>query len=186
MASDCSCWQVVEHLDPPELHALGAALLGRCAPRALVVTTPNKEYNLNMMMRCTKATPCDRNILSGGANFFDVQATIKKRFCKACATFVSGRVPDFAEYPKRTLDHRFEWTRAEFRQWAAELAAAHGYDVSFDGVGGAPIDDPRTPRDQGATGQLSFIGPGPLSQIAIFIKKDAAAAAGPVAPPMAS
>ena len=43
--------EVVEHLDPPALRELGAALLGRCAPRVLIVTTPNKEYNLNMMAR---------------------------------------------------------------------------------------------------------------------------------------
>ena len=50
--------QVVEHLDQPELAALGPALLGRCAPRALVVTTPNIEYNLNMMVRCSQAETC--------------------------------------------------------------------------------------------------------------------------------
>ena len=34
------------------------ALLGRCAPRALIVTTPNKEYNLNGMVRCKMPTEC--------------------------------------------------------------------------------------------------------------------------------
>ncbi|WEO23605.1 3' terminal RNA ribose 2'-O-methyltransferase Hen1 [Streptomyces caniscabiei] len=36
-------------------------------------------------------------------------------------------------------DHRFEWTRAEFRTWATTVAERHGYDVEFVPVG---PDDP--------------------------------------------
>ncbi|QYX77015.1 3' terminal RNA ribose 2'-O-methyltransferase Hen1 [Streptomyces akebiae] len=36
-------------------------------------------------------------------------------------------------------DHRFEWTREEFRTWAATVAERHGYDVEFVPVG---PDDP--------------------------------------------
>jgi 3' terminal RNA ribose 2'-O-methyltransferase Hen1 len=32
-------------------------------------------------------------------------------------------------------DHRFEWTRAEFEQWARDAAARHGYVVRFAPVG---------------------------------------------------
>ncbi|MBV8580147.1 MAG: 3' terminal RNA ribose 2'-O-methyltransferase Hen1, partial [Candidatus Eremiobacteraeota bacterium] len=32
-------------------------------------------------------------------------------------------------------DHRFEWTRAEFRAWADATAAEHGYTVSYVDVG---------------------------------------------------
>ncbi|MFF8788850.1 3' terminal RNA ribose 2'-O-methyltransferase Hen1 [Streptomyces sp. NPDC015125] len=39
----------------------------------------------------------------------------------------------------RHADHRFEWTREEFRKWAREVAARHGYEVSFAPVG---PDDP--------------------------------------------
>ena len=42
--------EVVEHLDPPQLAAVGDALLRRVRPRKLVVTTPNKEYNLAYML----------------------------------------------------------------------------------------------------------------------------------------
>lgn len=38
----------------------------------------------------------------------------------------------------RHRDHRFEWTRAQFRDWAAEAAAAHDYDVRYLPVG--PVD----------------------------------------------
>lgn len=37
--------QVVEHLDPAPLAAVGAAILGALRPRLLVVSTPNREYN---------------------------------------------------------------------------------------------------------------------------------------------
>ncbi|MFH8337852.1 3' terminal RNA ribose 2'-O-methyltransferase Hen1 [Streptomyces sp. AM6-12] len=47
-------------------------------------------------------------------------------------------------------DHRFEWTRAEFRAWAAEVAERHGYDVEFAPVG---PDDPEV---------------GPPTQLALF------------------
>ncbi|MGQ0576483.1 MAG: 3' terminal RNA ribose 2'-O-methyltransferase Hen1 [Pseudonocardia sp.] len=39
----------------------------------------------------------------------------------------------------RHRDHRFEWTRSEFRAWAGGLAAAHGYTTRFLPVGD---DDP--------------------------------------------
>lgn len=32
-------------------------------------------------------------------------------------------------------DHRFEWTREEFRAWATAVAERHGYDVAFRPVG---------------------------------------------------
>ncbi|MGW0712809.1 3' terminal RNA ribose 2'-O-methyltransferase Hen1 [Streptomyces sp. NPDC002643] len=47
-------------------------------------------------------------------------------------------------------DHRFEWTRQEFRTWAARVAERHGYDVEFAPVG---PDDPEV---------------GPPTQMAIF------------------
>jgi hypothetical protein len=39
----------------------------------------------------------------------------------------------------RHADHRFEWTRAEFAEWAAAVADAHGYRVRIDGIG--PVDE---------------------------------------------
>lgn len=37
--------------------------------------------------------------------------------------------------PMRDIDHKFEWTRAEFQSWAEGAAAQYGYSVTFDGVG---------------------------------------------------
>ncbi|HET9516487.1 MAG TPA: 3' terminal RNA ribose 2'-O-methyltransferase Hen1 [Actinoplanes sp.] len=38
--------EVVEHVDPPRLPALAAAVFGHARPAAVVVTTPNVEYNV--------------------------------------------------------------------------------------------------------------------------------------------
>ncbi|MET8565665.1 3' terminal RNA ribose 2'-O-methyltransferase Hen1 [Streptomyces flaveolus] len=51
-------------------------------------------------------------------------------------------------------DHRFEWTREEFRAWAATVAGRHGYDVEFRPVG---PDDPEV---------------GPPTQLALFHRHD--------------
>jgi len=32
-------------------------------------------------------------------------------------------------------DHRFEWTRAEFRSWAEDVASRYGYTVTFHPIG---------------------------------------------------
>lgn len=39
----------------------------------------------------------------------------------------------------RHRDHRFEWTREQFRSWAERVASEHGYAVRFLPVG--PVDD---------------------------------------------
>lgn len=37
--------EVIEHLDPPRLPALGRTVFGDAAPATVIVTTPNAEYN---------------------------------------------------------------------------------------------------------------------------------------------
>lgn len=37
----------------------------------------------------------------------------------------------------RHRDHRFEWTRAQFAQWSAGVAARHGYQAELSGIGHA-------------------------------------------------
>lgn len=38
----------------------------------------------------------------------------------------------------RHIDHRFEWTRYEFEDWATKIADEHGYTVTFSPIG--PVD----------------------------------------------
>ncbi|HEU5029235.1 MAG TPA: 3' terminal RNA ribose 2'-O-methyltransferase Hen1 [Spirillospora sp.] len=87
--------EVVEHIDPPRLHAMEQVVFGQAKPRVVVVTTPNAEHNVRY----------------------------------------EGLAPGAMRHP----DHRFEWTRAEFRAWAGRVAEAHGYRVRHVPVGD---DDP--------------------------------------------
>ncbi|MGW4202412.1 3' terminal RNA ribose 2'-O-methyltransferase Hen1 [Streptomyces sp. NPDC004726] len=54
----------------------------------------------------------------------------------------------------RHADHRFEWTRAEFRAWARQVAERNGYRVEFVPVG---PDDPEV---------------GPPTQMVVFTRTD--------------
>ncbi|MFJ9697417.1 3' terminal RNA ribose 2'-O-methyltransferase Hen1 [Kitasatospora sp. NPDC101183] len=97
--------EVIEHLDLPRLPALEYAVFGAARPRAVVVTTPNAEYNVRW------------------------------------ETLPAGAV--------RHADHRFEWSRAEFRAWAEKVADAYGYAVELRPVG--PLDE-----EVGAPTQLAL------------------------------
>ena len=83
--------EVIEHLDPPRLAALERVVFEFARPTAVVITTPNAEYNVRW-----ESLPA-------------------------------------GEF--RHADHRFEWTRAEFKEWAQRVASAHRYDVRFEPVG---------------------------------------------------
>ncbi|GAA3521135.1 3' terminal RNA ribose 2'-O-methyltransferase Hen1 [Actinocatenispora rupis] len=83
--------EVVEHVDESRLPALARAVFGSARPGAVVVTTPNVEYNV--------------------------------------------RYPALAAGTMRHTDHRFEWTRAEFADWATRVAESYGYTVVFRPVG---------------------------------------------------
>jgi 3' terminal RNA ribose 2'-O-methyltransferase Hen1 len=83
--------EVIEHLDPPRLSALERTLLEFARPQTVVVTTPNREYNV--MWETLPASQF------------------------------------------RHADHRFEWTRQEFQDWANRIAGQHGYSVRFLPVG---------------------------------------------------
>jgi 3' terminal RNA ribose 2'-O-methyltransferase Hen1 len=83
--------EVIEHLDPDRLSLAERVVFGEVRPGAVVVTTPNAEYN---------------------------------------ALF-----PSLAAGAFRHPDHRFEWTRAEFRAWADRIGSRYGYRSVFSGIG---------------------------------------------------
>jgi 3' terminal RNA ribose 2'-O-methyltransferase Hen1 len=87
--------EVVEHLDPPRLSAFERAVFEFARPGTVVLTTPNREYNVTW-----------ENVGAGKL---------------------------------RHADHRFEWTRDEFRTWAERVAGRHGYTVRFLAIG--PVDE---------------------------------------------
>jgi 3' terminal RNA ribose 2'-O-methyltransferase Hen1 len=66
---------------------------------------------------------------------------------------VYGMTPGAMRHP----DHRWEWTRAQFRRWARRVAATYGYSVRFAGAG---AEAPEA---------------GPPTQLAVFTRTEAAA-----------
>ncbi|TWT34173.1 3' terminal RNA ribose 2'-O-methyltransferase Hen1 [Blastopirellula retiformator] len=87
--------EVIEHLEPFRLSALERVLFEFARPETVVLTTPNREYNVMW------------------------------------ETLPAGQF--------RHADHRFEWTREEFQDWADQVSRRFGYTVVFLGVG--PVDD---------------------------------------------
>jgi 3' terminal RNA ribose 2'-O-methyltransferase Hen1 len=83
--------EVIEHLDPARLSAFERVVFQHARPRTVVLTTPNREYNVMWEW------------LPAGT--------------------------------MRHGDHRFEWTRDEFQQWASGVAGRFGYAVRFLPVG---------------------------------------------------
>jgi 3' terminal RNA ribose 2'-O-methyltransferase Hen1 len=83
--------EVIEHLDAPRLKAFERVLFECAKPKTVVITTPNREYNVKW------------------------------------ETLPAGKF--------RHRDHRFEWTRAEFQDWANRVAARFGYSARFLLVG---------------------------------------------------
>lgn len=83
--------EVIEHVDPDRLASVELSVFGHARPNAVVVTTPNAEYN--------------------------------------------SLYPSLAAGRFRHPDHRFEWTRAEFAEWAQGVCDRHGYVVEYRPVG---------------------------------------------------
>jgi SAM-dependent methyltransferase len=91
--------EVIEHVDADRLGAVERAVFGFAAPRTVVVTTPNAEYNAEYGL---------------------------------------------AEGALRHSDHRFEWTREQFREWAGRVTDAYRYRVRFLPVGPEAAAGPPT------------------------------------------
>ena len=85
--------EALEHLNPGQLPMFERALFGYAKAETVVLTTPNREYNV----------------------------------------LYPGIPPGALRHP----DHRFEWTRPEFRGWGDAVAKAHGYTVTYEPVGEA-------------------------------------------------
>ena len=62
--------------------------------------------------------------------------------------------PTLQEGHLRHQDHRFEWTRQEFRDWSEQVCQQFGYSVEFQGIG---FDDPAV---------------GTPSQMGVFVKRE--------------
>lgn len=89
---DCACIvEVIEHIEPMRLKAFEQIVFGIAAPKTVILTTPNAEYNVNYQF--------------------------------------------LPEGELRHDDHRFEWTREQFREWTAHVCEAFGYTVQHSEIG---------------------------------------------------
>lgn len=89
---DCACViEVIEHIEPMRIPAFERAVFEFAAPKTVILTTPNREYN---------------------ANYEHMQ-----------------------ENSLRHGDHRFEWTRAGFREWTEHICERFGYSCEISGIG---------------------------------------------------
>ncbi len=86
-----ACVEVIEHLDEGRLNAFEKVVFQYAKPNAVIITTPNREYNV----------------------LFE--------------TLPPGQF--------RHKDHRFEWTRKEFRRWGNEIAKRFDYQVAYFPIG---------------------------------------------------
>ncbi|KAG5029189.1 hypothetical protein JHK85_013142 [Glycine max] len=121
-----TCLEVIEHMDEDQACLFGDVALSSFRPRILIVSTPNFEYNVVLQ----KSNPPTQ----------EQEESDEKTLLQSCKF--------------RNHDHKFEWTREQFTQWACDLAARHNYNVEFSGVGGS-----------------ADVEPGYASQIAVF-KRD--------------
>jgi 3' terminal RNA ribose 2'-O-methyltransferase Hen1 len=106
--------EVVEHLDSSRLSAFERAVFEFARPGTVVLTTPNREYNVTW----------------GNVGLEKL----------------------------RHADHRFEWTRDEFRGWAQGVAGRHGYTVRLQAIG--PMDEALGPPTQMAVFGRSAVARG--------------------------
>ena len=89
---DCACVvEVIEHIEPSRLPAFERAVFEFASPKTVVLTTPNREYNVNF----------------------------------------EGMSGD----EMRHGDHRFEWTRAQFKKWTEAVCEKFGYSCEISGIG---------------------------------------------------
>lgn len=83
--------EVIEHMDQTRLAAFERVLFEFAKPKTIILTTPNKEYNVVW--------------------------------------------ENLEDDRMRHGDHRFEWTRDEFREWAKQIAEKYDYEVRFLHIG---------------------------------------------------
>lgn len=117
-----TCLEVIEHMEEDQACLFGDMVLSSFCPKILIVSTPNYEYNVILQ----------KHDISKQEDDGDDNSQLQS--CKF-----------------RNHDHKFEWTREQFQNWATNLASKHDYSVEFDGVGG-----------------VAGVEPGFASQIAVF------------------
>jgi 3' terminal RNA ribose 2'-O-methyltransferase Hen1 len=82
--------EVIEHLEPSKVLAFEKVVFQYARPKAVILTTPNRDYNIKF-------------------------PALQGEF--------------------RHEDHRFEWSREEFKNWALMVAKRYGYQARIGEIG---------------------------------------------------
>ncbi|XP_043689681.1 small RNA 2'-O-methyltransferase-like [Telopea speciosissima] len=122
-----TCLEVIEHMEEDQACLFGDVVLSSFRPSILIVSTPNYEYN--SILQRTDLSKKDE----------DPDEKMQSLPCKF-----------------RNHDHKFEWTREQFNNWASDLAMRHNYSVEFSGVGGSADVEP------GFASQIAIFRRGPI------------------------
>lgn len=109
-------------MEEEQAFLFGDVVLSSFCPKVLIVSTPNFEYNVILHKSTVQGQEDDPD---------EKNQSQSSKF--------------------RNHDHKFEWTREQFNDWASKLAERHNYSVKFSGVGG-----------------VDGVEPGYASQIAVF------------------
>ena len=89
---DCACIvEVIEHIDATRIPSFERIIFEFAAPKTVIITTPNKNYNVNYKTLCADKL--------------------------------------------RHNDHRFEWSKEEFENWANNICKKFSYTVELCGIG---------------------------------------------------
>ncbi|MGN1458271.1 MAG: 3' terminal RNA ribose 2'-O-methyltransferase Hen1 [Acutalibacteraceae bacterium] len=89
---DAACVvEVIEHMDMQRIPFFEKVLFGYAQPKTVILTTPNKEYNI--------------------------------------------KYPTLENDTLRHRDHRFEWTRDEFKNWCEHICSKFGYKAEIKNIG---------------------------------------------------
>ncbi|KAJ2914058.1 hypothetical protein MD484_g6357, partial [Candolleomyces efflorescens] len=119
--------EVIEHLSTETLPYFAPILLGVYHPEFLLVTTPSYTFNARF------TTP-------------DAPASARKGYSDP--TKRTDRI-------FRHSDHKFEWTREEFKAWVDETAKEWGYEAKWTSIGRSVEKDPYGRDDE--LGGASFV-----------------------------
>ncbi|WAQ81527.1 hypothetical protein PtA15_1A869 [Puccinia triticina] len=100
--------EVIEHLFPHQLEQSIPLLFGSYQPQWIVITTPNHEFNQYIDQYSSAETRSHHR-------FLDPTGATDRYF--------------------RDDDHKFEWTRDEFKTWCETIGSTYGYDYELSGCG---------------------------------------------------
>ena len=121
----------IEHLPDDELLKFCPMILGRYTPRIFLMTTPC--YDFNQLFTPPEDLPSENPPADPSSHAPSPPLVREGGYLDP-----TGRTTRVF----RHSDHKFEWTRDEFKNWCLSQADQWGYDVKYGGIGQSTDPDP--------------------------------------------